>query len=140
MTFPIEAVEACEALSHPLPHPPDMHERSIDVSHASHCERDPSRANADAAELEARIDHWFRTKYAGPVACGLLPTSSNDTLPAANMTQAEGGAQIDTMHPGPIAMLEAPGPFKRFIRRHSAALVGAFVAMALCSVGLYLTS
>lgn len=33
MNYPLDAIEACEALSHPLPHPPDMHTRSIDVSH-----------------------------------------------------------------------------------------------------------
>ena len=33
MSYPLDAIEACEALSHPLPHPPDMHTRSIDVSH-----------------------------------------------------------------------------------------------------------
>jgi len=30
--YPREAIEACEALTHPLPHP-TMHTRSIDVSH-----------------------------------------------------------------------------------------------------------
>lgn len=33
MNYPTDAIEACEALAHPLPHPPDMHTRSIDVSH-----------------------------------------------------------------------------------------------------------
>lgn len=33
MNYPRQAIEACEALSHPLPHPTEMHTRSIDVSH-----------------------------------------------------------------------------------------------------------
>ena len=51
MNYPTDAIEACEALSHPLPHPTEMHTRSIDVSHfAQH-------------DHGAKVD----TKHPGPI-------------------------------------------------------------------------
>ena len=61
--YPREAIEACEALSHPLPHP------TMTIDHST---------------TDDRITAWLH--------------------------QADGGSKVDTTHPGPIEMLDAPEP------------------------------
>jgi len=63
MNYPRQAIEACEALSHPLPHP------TMPIDHST---------------TDDRITEWLH--------------------------QADGGAKVDTKHPGPIEMLDAPEP------------------------------
>lgn len=58
MTYPRQAIEACEALSHPLPHP------TMPIDHTP----------------DDRITEWLH--------------------------QADGGAKVNTQHPGPIEMHE----------------------------------
>ena len=58
MTYPRQAIEACEALSHPLPHP------IMPIDHTP----------------DDRITEWLH--------------------------QADGGAKVNTQHPGPIEMHE----------------------------------
>jgi len=62
MTYPRQAIEACEALSQPLPHP------TMPIDHTP----------------DDRITQWLH--------------------------QADGGEKVDTQHPGPIEMLDAPEP------------------------------
>lgn len=57
--YPREAIEACEALSHPLPHP------TMPIDHST---------------TDDRITEWLH--------------------------QADGGAKVNTQHPGPIEMHE----------------------------------
>ena len=59
MTYPRQAIEACEALSHPLPHP------TMPIDHST---------------TDDRITEWLH--------------------------QADGGAKVNTQHPGPIEMHE----------------------------------
>ena len=61
MTYPASAIEACEALTHPLPHP------TMPIDHNT---------------TDDRITAW--------------------------LYQKDGGAKVDTTHPGPIEMLEPP--------------------------------
>jgi hypothetical protein len=58
MTYPRQAIEACEALSHPFPHP------TMPIDHTP----------------DDRITEWLH--------------------------QADGGAKVNTQHPGPIEMHE----------------------------------
>lgn len=92
---------------------------------------------ADAEEMRARIDKWFATKYAGPVACGLSP--STDDAITEWLHRKEGGAKVDTAHPGPIVMLERPSLAKRLLRRHGATVAGALFALVLISASMFLT-
>jgi hypothetical protein len=59
VTYPRQAIEACEALSHPLPHP------TMPIDHST---------------TDDRITEWLH--------------------------QADGGAKVNTQHPGPIEMHE----------------------------------
>ena len=84
MNYPRDAVEACEALSHPLPHP------------------------------------------------------STDDLITAWLHQKDGGAKVDTQHPGPIEMLDStPSEYERATRRDLygiALVVGILAALVIVSV------
>jgi len=90
MTYPRQAIEACEALSHPLPHP------TMPIDHTP----------------DDRITEWLH--------------------------QADGGAKVDTKHPGPIEMLDStPSEYERATRRdlHGIALVvGILAALVIVSV------
>ena len=91
MTYPRQAIEACEALSHPLPHP---------AMHIDHSTPDD------------RITEWLH--------------------------QADGGAKVDTKHPGPIEMLDStPSEYERATRRDLygvALIVGILAALVIVSV------
>lgn len=90
MTYPRQAIEACEALSHPLPHP------TMPIDHTP----------------DDRITEWLH--------------------------QADGGAKVDTKHPGPIEMLDStPSEYERAIRRDLygiALIVGILAALVIVSV------
>ena len=92
---------------------------------------------ADAEEMRARIDKWFATKYAAPVACE--PSPSSDELITEWLHREEGGAKVDATHPGPIVMLERPSLAKRLLRRHGATVAGALFALVLISASMFLT-
>lgn len=92
---------------------------------------------ADAEEMRARIDKWFATKYAGPVACGLSP--SIDDHITEWLHREEGGAKVDTTHPGPIVMLERPSLAKRLLRRHGATVAGALFALVMIGAAMSFT-
>lgn len=64
MKYPISAIEACEALSQPLPHP------------------------------TMPIDY----------------KPSTDDLIVQHLHQKDGGAKVNTTHPGPVQMFEPPEP------------------------------
>ena len=69
--YPREAIEACEALTHPLPHP------TMPIDHST---------------TDDRITEWLH--------------------------QADGGAKVDTKHPGHIEMLEdGPSEYEHATRR-----------------------
>lgn len=83
MTYPRQAIEACEALSHPLPHP------------------------------------------------------STDDLIAGWLHQKDGGAKVDTTHPGPIEMLDEPDEYEAATMRDLMSIwlvVGILAALVLVSV------
>lgn len=87
MKYPTDAIEACEALSHPLPHP------SMPIDHTP----------------DDRITQWLH--------------------------QADGGSKVDTTHPGPIEMLDAPEPKAARIGWGLIALAGGVIAgLVLVSV------
>lgn len=89
MKYPISAIEACEALSHPLPHP------SMPIDHTP----------------DDRITEWLH--------------------------QADGGAKVDTQHPGPIEMLDAPSEYDKAGRRDLLGIslvVGILAGMVLVAV------
>lgn len=88
--YPREAIEACEALSHPLPHPT----MPIDYRHTT----------------DDRITEWLH--------------------------QADGGAKVNTQHPGPIEMHE-PSEYERATRRDLygiALVVGVLAGLLLVAV------
>lgn len=88
--YPKEAIEACEALSHPLPHP------TMPIDYR------PS--------TDDRITEWLH--------------------------QADGGAKVDTQHPGPIEMHE-PDDYATATRRDKlgiALVVGILAGLVLVSV------
>lgn len=80
MNYPTAAIEACEALSHPLPHP------TMPIDHTP----------------DDRITQWLH--------------------------QADGGSKVDTTHPGPIEMLDAPEPNAARIGWGLIALAGGVIA------------
>lgn len=80
MNYPTDAIEACEALSHPLPHP------AMPIDHTP----------------DDRITQWLH--------------------------QADGGSKVDTTHPGPIEMLDAPEPKAARIGWGLIALAGGVIA------------
>lgn len=83
MTFPRQAIEACEALSQPLPHP------------------------------------------------------STDDLITGWLHQKDGGAKVDTTHPGPIEMLDEPDEYEAATMRDLLSIwlvVGILAALVLVSV------
>lgn len=88
MTYPRQAIEACEALSHPLPHP------TMPIDHTP----------------DDRITEWLH--------------------------QADGGAKVDTQHPGPIEMHE-PSEYAKSTRRDIlgiALVVGVLAGLLLVAV------
>lgn len=89
MNYPRQAIEACEALSHPLPHP------TMPIDHST---------------TDDRITEWLR--------------------------QADGGAKVDTQHPGPIEMHE-PSEYATATRRDKigiALVVGVLAGLLLVAV------
>lgn len=91
MTYPRQAIEACEALSHPLPHP------TMPIDHST---------------TDDRITEWLH--------------------------QADGGAKVNTQHPGPIEMLDStPSEYERATRRDLygiALVVGVLAGLLLVAV------
>ena len=88
MDYPREAIEACEALSHPLPHP------TMPIDHTP----------------DDRITEWLH--------------------------QADGGAKVNTQHPGPIEMHE-PSEYAKATRRDIlgiALVVGILAGLLLVAV------
>ena len=88
MTYPRQAIEACEALSHPLPHP------TMPIDHTP----------------DDRITEWLH--------------------------QADGGAKVNTQHPGPIEMHE-PSEYAKATRRDIlgiALVVGVLAGLVLVAV------
>lgn len=89
MTYPRQAIEACEALSHPLPCP------TMPIDHST---------------TDDRITEWLH--------------------------QADGGAKVDTKHPGPIEMHE-PSEYATATRRDkigTALVVGILAGLVLVAV------
>ena len=89
MSYPAAAIEACEALSHPLPHP------TMPIDHST---------------TDDRITEWLH--------------------------QADGGAKVDTKHPGPIEMHE-PSEYAKATRRDKigiALVVGVLAGLVLVAV------
>ena len=89
MTYPRQAIEACEALSHPLPHP------TMPIDHST---------------TDDRITEWLH--------------------------QADGGAKVNTQHPGPIEMHE-PDDYSSATRRDKigiALVVGVLAGLLLVAV------
>lgn len=87
--YPREAIEACEALTHPLPHP------TMPIDHST---------------TDDRITEWLH--------------------------QADGGAKVDTKHPGPIEMHE-PNDYATATRRDIlgiALVVGILAGLVLVAV------
>lgn len=89
MNYPLDAIEACEALSHPLPHP------TMPIDHST---------------TDDRITEWLH--------------------------QADGGAKVDTKHPGPIEMHE-PSDYAKATRRDVLGIVmvvGVLAGLLLVAV------
>ena len=89
MTYPRQAIEACEALSHPLLHP------TMPIDHST---------------TDDRITEWLH--------------------------QADGGAKVNTQHPGPIEMHE-PSEYAKSTRRDIlgiALVVGILAGLVLVAV------
>ena len=89
MTYPRQAIEACEALSHPMPHP------TMPIDHST---------------TDDRITEWLH--------------------------QADGGAKVNTQHPGPIEMHE-PSEYAKATRRDIlgiALVVGVLAGLLLVAV------
>jgi hypothetical protein len=85
--YPKEAIEACEALSHPLPHPTMPIDYAKDTTHMLH--------------------------------------------------QSDGGAKVNTRHPGPIEMLDEPNEYAKSTRRDIlgiALVVGILAGLVLVAV------
>lgn len=90
MTYPRQAIEACEALSHPLPHP---------------------TMPIDYHTPDDRITEWLHQK--------------------------DGGAKVNTQHPGPIEMLGEPSEYDKASRRDLlgiALVVGILAGLVLVAV------
>lgn len=127
MTFPRQAIEACEGLSHPLPFPSD-----------SECGTDPEKAD-EADEISRRFDKWIDTHSQNNLQMLRDWRPTTDDHITQWLHQQPGGAKVDTTHPCPIVMLERPSAAARFLRRHRATLAGAMFAMALISAGMFVT-
>lgn len=124
MTFPRQAIEACEGLFHPPPLPSD-----------SECGTDPEKAD----EISRRFDKWIDTHRQNNLQMLRDWRPTTDDATTEWLHRKEGGAKVDTAHPGPVVMIERPSAFKRFIRRHVATLAGALFALALISASMFLT-
>ena len=88
--YPRQAIEACEALSHPLPHP------TMPIDHST---------------TDDRITEWLH--------------------------QADGGAKVDTQHPGPIEMLDEQDEYEAATMRDLMSIwlvVGILAGLVLVSV------
>lgn len=88
MNYPTSAIEACDALSHPLPHP------TMPIDHTP----------------DDRITEWLHQK--------------------------DGGAKVNTQHPGPIEMHE-PSEYTTATRRDKigiALVVGVLAGLLLVAV------
>lgn len=127
MTFPLQAIEACEGLSHPPPFPSD-----------SECGTDPEKAD-EADEISRRFDKWIDTHRQNNLQMLRDWRPTTDDATTEWLHRKEGGAKVDTTHPGPIVMLERPSAIKRFMRRHGATVAGALFALALISASMFLT-
>ena len=88
MSYPRQAIEACEALSHPLPHP------TMTIDHST---------------PDDRITEWLH--------------------------QADGGAKVNTRHPGPIEMLDEPDEAPA-IPAKAARIDGYLVVALLCVIAV----
>lgn len=127
MTFPSQAIEACEGLSHPLPSPSD-----------SECGTDPEKAD-EADEISRRFDKWIDTHRQNNLQMLRDWRPTTDDAITEWLHREEGGAKVDTTHPGPIVMLERPSLAKRLLRRHGATVAGALFALVLISASMFLT-
>ena len=90
MNYPTSAIEACEALADPLPHP------TMPIDHST---------------TDDRITEWLH--------------------------QADGGAKVNTQHPGPIEMLDEPSEYAKATRRDLygiALVVGVLAGLLLVAV------
>lgn len=140
MKYPIDAVEACEALSHPVPFPgmestTMATRRPIWPTPAHEASATSAKsAKSEAEELGARIDAWIAAQHAAQRACV-------DAPPHPPLFQKDGGRKVDTTHPGPIVMFEpadesdvgteqAQRHTKRQYRLIAAAIVLALVSAA----------
>ena len=132
MTFPRQAIEACEGLSHPLPFPSDS-ECGAGPQQARSWQRTDAEMKAEVAELAARIGKWFEAAYVPPAI------ATTDDGITAWLYQQPGGAKVDTTHPGPIVMLERPSLTKRLLRRHGATVAGALFALVVIGAAMSFT-
>lgn len=127
MTFPRQAIEACEGLSHPLPFPSN-----------SECGTDPEKAD-EADEISRRFDKWIDTHRQNNLQMLRDWRPTTDDAITEWLHREEGGAKVDTTHPGPIVMLERPSLAKRLLRRHGAMLAGALFATVLIGAAMSFT-
>ena len=127
MTFPRQAIEACEGLSHPLPFPSE-----------SECGSDPEKAD-EADEISRRFDKWIDTHRQNNLQMLRDWRPTTDDATTEWLHRKEGGAKVDTAHPGPIVMLERPSLAKRLLRRHGAIVAGALFAMVVIGPAMSLT-
>ena len=127
MTFPRQAIEACEGLSHPLPFPSE-----------SECGTGPGKAD-EADEISRRFDKWIDTHHQNNLQMLRDWRPTPDDLITEWLHREEGGAKVDTTHPGPIVMLERPSLAKRLLRRHGAMLAGALFATVLIGAAMSFT-
>lgn len=127
MTFPRQAIEACEGLSHPLPFPSE-----------SECGTGPGQPD-EADEISRRFDKWIDTHHQNNLQMLRDWRPTPDDLITEWLHRQEGGAKVDTTHPGPIVMLERPSLAKRLLRRHGAIVAGALFAMVVIGASMFLT-
>ena len=127
MTFPRQAIEACEGLSHPTPLPSD-----------SECGTDPEKAD-EADEISRRFDKWIDTHRQNNLQMLRDWRPTTDDRITEWLHREEGGAKVDTTHPGPIVMLERPSLAKRLLRRHGAIVAGALFALVMIGAAMSFT-
>lgn len=139
MKYPIDAVEACEALSHPLPFPgmdvPPMATRRPIWPAPDHGPASPN-AKKEIEELGARIDEWIAAQHAARQA-----QQCTDDHITARLYQSDGGRKVDTVHPGPIEMFEsaaedAPKAAQADHTKRQNRLIFAAVVLALISAAV----